>query len=141
MHIWQTNNCLNNYIYIAATYVVFINPIDIFLDIHIYIHNWPLQTLSQDYGLASQTTHLVCVNFIHKWRNLQSTPNDRFLRNFFMAGLFILRVFGRNLLRRNCRRNFFSFIFCFDVWHGIRTYFLYKNLIINNFSIQKSSYR
>ena len=36
-----------------------------------YIHNWPLQPFSQDYGLASQSTHVVCVNFIHEWRDLQ----------------------------------------------------------------------
>ena len=35
------------------------------------IHNWPLQPSSQDYGLASHTTHVVCVNFIREWRNLQ----------------------------------------------------------------------
>ena len=38
---------------------------------YIRIHNWPLQTFSQDYGLASHTTYVVCVNFIHKWRDLQ----------------------------------------------------------------------
>ena len=31
-----------------------------------YIHNWPLQPFSQDYGLVSHTTHVVCVNFIHE---------------------------------------------------------------------------
>ena len=35
-----------------------------------YIHYWPLQTFSQDYSLASDTTHVVCVNFIHeRWRS------------------------------------------------------------------------
>ena len=42
---------------------------------------------------------------------LTSTPNDRFLRNFFMAGLFTLRVFARNLLRGNRRRNIFHISF------------------------------
>ena len=28
-----------------------------------YTHNWPLQPFSQDYTLASHTTHVVCVNF------------------------------------------------------------------------------
>ena len=36
-----------------------------------YIHNWPLQRFSQDYGLASHTTHVVGVNFIREWRDLQ----------------------------------------------------------------------
>ena len=36
-----------------------------------YIHNSPLQPFSQDYGLASHTTYIVCVNFICKWWDLQ----------------------------------------------------------------------
>ena len=39
--------------------------------IHTYINNWPLQLVSQDYGLASHATHVVCVNFIFEWRDLQ----------------------------------------------------------------------
>ena len=31
--------------------------------LHTYIYNWPLQPFSQDNGLASHTTHVVCVNF------------------------------------------------------------------------------
>ena len=38
--------------------------------------------------------------------SLKSTPKSTdFLRNFFKAGLFTLRVFARNLLRGNRRRN------------------------------------
>ena len=80
-----------------------------------YIHNWPLQPFSRDYGLAYHTTHVVCVNFIREWRevtySLTSSPNDRFLRNFFMTGLFTLRVFARNLLRGSRRRNTFRISF------------------------------
>ena len=63
--------------------------------------------------LASQTTYVVCVNFIHKWRgpySLKFRPTD-FFEMLFMAILFILRVFARNLL----------FVFCFAVWPGART--------------------
>ena len=35
----------------------------IILFCHTYIHNWPLQPFSQDYGLAYHTTHVVCVKF------------------------------------------------------------------------------
>ena len=35
-----------------------------------YIHNWPLQSFSPDYGLASHTTHVVCVTFVREWRDL-----------------------------------------------------------------------
>ena len=41
----------------------------------------------------------------------KSTPNDRFLEKLFMAILFILRVFARNLLTRNLRRNTFCILF------------------------------
>ena len=46
------------------------------MDTHTYIHNWPLQPFSQDYGLASGITHVVCFNFIYKWRNLQFTVDS-----------------------------------------------------------------
>ena len=76
-----------------------------------YIHNWSLQSFSQNYW-SSFSHHLccVCVNFIHKWQDLQflkSIPNDRFFEKLFMAISFTLRVFVRNLLRENRRRNTF----------------------------------
>ena len=44
--------------------------------------------------------------------SLTSIPKDRFLRNFFIPGLFTLRVFARNLLRGgSCRRNIFHISF------------------------------
>ena len=58
--------------------------------------------------------------------SLTSTPNDRFLRNFFMAGLFIFRDFARNLLRVSFRRNIFSY-FILDGWPGIRTHVFGSN--------------
>ena len=42
----------------------------IHINIH-NIHNWPLQPLIQDYGLASHITHAVCVNFIRERQDLQ----------------------------------------------------------------------
>ena len=42
--------------------------------IHTYIigHYTTLQSLRHsDYGLASHTTYVVCVNFVHEWRDLQ----------------------------------------------------------------------
>ena len=35
------------------------------------IHNWPLQPFNQNYGLAFHITHVVCVNFVRKWWDLQ----------------------------------------------------------------------
>ena len=53
--------------------------------------------------LFSHTIYVVCVNFIHKCGtyNLKSIPNDRFFEELFIAILFTLRVFARNLLRGN----------------------------------------
>ena len=86
---------------------------------HTYIHNWLLQPFSQAYGLASHTTHVVCVNFICEWRDLQFNVDSerQILRNFFMAGLFTFRVFARNL---KSPKKYFSY-FIFDDWTGIRT--------------------
>ena len=84
-----------------------------------YIHNWPLQSFSQDYGLAFFTTYVVYVNFIHEWRDLQfNVGSERQI--LFMPDLFTLRVFARNLLRGILRRNIF-FIFSSYAWPGIRT--------------------
>ena len=50
-----------------------------------YIHNWPLQPFSQDYGLASHTTYVVCVNFI------QVLPDRYFFYFKFRALVFITK--------------------------------------------------
>ena len=58
--------------------------------------------------LVSHTTYVVCVNFYTQVAgptSLESTPNDRFFEKLFMAVLFTLRIFARNLLRGNRRRN------------------------------------
>ena len=84
--------------------------------IHTYVHNWLLQPFSQDYVLASHTTHVVyAILYLSGGTySLTSTPKDIFLRNFPMASLFTLRVFARNPLRGNHRRYIFFFIFRFD---------------------------
>ena len=52
--------------------------------------------------LISNNTYVVCINFIHKWRDLQFKVDfEDFLRNFSWQILFTLRVFARNPLRRN----------------------------------------
>ena len=58
--------------------------------------------------LVFHTTYVVCVNFIHKWRDLQfkvDSERQIYLRNFSWQFLLTLRVFARNLLRGNRRRN------------------------------------
>ena len=51
----------------------------------------------------------MCVNFIHKWRGLQFKVDSerQIFEKLFMAILFTLRDFAKNLLRGNRRRNTF----------------------------------
>ena len=75
---------------------------------HTYIYSYIIghyNPLVRIIDLVSHTICVVCVNFIHKWR-------DWFFEKLFMAILFILGVFDRNLLRGNRRRN----IFCILYW-------------------------
>ena len=60
----------------------------------------------------------MCVNFLYisgGTYSLKSTPNDRF-EKLFMAILFTLRIFARNLLRGNRRRNTFRISFRCPAW-------------------------
>ena len=60
------------------------------LPISTYIHNWPLQPFSQDYGLASHTTHVVCVNFIRERWDLQfNVDSERQIFEKLFHGSFI----------------------------------------------------
>ena len=85
-----------------------------------YIHNWSLQPFRQDYDLVSHTTNVVCVNFIHEWRDLQFKVDSerQIFKKHFMALLFTLRVFARNL---SAVAEGIPFVFYFDVWPGTRT--------------------
>ena len=68
--------------------------------------------------LVSNTTYVVCVNFIHKWRDLHfkvDSERQIFLRNFSWH-LITHRVFARNLLRGNRRRNTFRILFWCLAW-------------------------
>ena len=78
-----------------------------------YSHYNPLVRIID---LFSYSTYVVCVNFIYKWRDLQSTPNDRFFEKLFVAILFTLAVFARNLLRGNLRWNTFRISFWCLAW-------------------------
>ena len=70
---------------------------------YICIHNWLLQPFSQDYGVVSHTTHIVCFNFIHEWRDLQFNIDNeqQTFKKLFQGRFITLRVFARNLLRGN----------------------------------------
>ena len=82
--------------------------------IYKYMHNWPLQSFSQDYVLASHIILVMCINFMCWWWNLQFKVDskDRLLRNFFMEIFFyfFIRVFARNFSEEIF--SYFHFIFC-----------------------------
>ena len=84
------------------------------------MHNWSIQPFCQDYDLASYTMLFALILYMSgETYSLTPTSNDKFFKKFFMAALFTLKVFVRNLRRGSRRRNFF--IFLFDVWPGFRT--------------------
>ena len=72
-------------------------------------HNRSLQPISQVYDLASHSTYVVCVNFIHEFK---VDSERQIFEKLFMAILIILRVFASNLLKGRCRR----YIFIFSFW-------------------------
>ena len=81
-----------------------------------YIHAYIINHYNPSVCITAQllTPLMLCALILYvsgQTYSLTSTPNDRFLRNFFMAGLFHLRVFARNLLKASCRRNIFHISF------------------------------
>ena len=70
--------------------------------------------------LVSHTTYVVCVIFIHKWRDLQFKVDSEWQIFFWeiFHGNFIstLRVFARNQLRGDHRRNTFRNSFWCVAW-------------------------
>ena len=87
-----------------------------------YIPNWPLQPLSQDYGLFSHTTHIMCVNFIREWRDLQfNVDSERQIFEKLFHGRFIYsQSFCQKSAERKSPKKYFSYLI-FDDWPGIRT--------------------
>ena len=78
-----------------------------------YIHNWPLQAFSQDYGLVSHTIYVVCVNFIHKlWNQQFNVDSERQIFDKLLHSKFLPEEIAKEI---------FFFIFRFDAWNGIRT--------------------
>ena len=63
-------------------------------------------------NLFSHITYVVCVGYVsERTYSLKATPNDRFFDKLFLAIIFTLRIFGRNLLKGSCRRNTFRVLF------------------------------
>ena len=68
-------------------------------------HNWPLQPFSQNYVLASHTTHVVCVNFIRQWRDVQFNVVSE--RQVFEKLCHTLRNFCQKSDERNSPKKYF----------------------------------
>ena len=85
------------------------------MHIHTYIHNWPLQPFSQDYGLASYITQVVCVTFICEWWDLQfNVDSKRQIFEKLFHGRFIYSPsFCQKSAERKSPKKYFSF-FSFD---------------------------
>ena len=81
---------------------------------HTYIHNWPLEPFSQDYGLSSHTTHVVCVNFIHESRDLQfNVDSERQIFEKLFHGRFIYSqsFCQKSADRKSPKKYFFHILF------------------------------
>ena len=52
-----------------------------------YIHSWTLQPFSYDYGLVSQTTQVVCLNFVRELQDLKINVDSerQIFEKLFMA--------------------------------------------------------
>ena len=78
----------------------------------VYIHTYTLGLYNSSIRITDYllTPLILCALILYVsggTYSLTSTPNEKYLRNFFMAGLFTLRFFTRNLLRGSRRRNIF----------------------------------
>ena len=103
-------------------------------DKHTYIHNWPLQPFSQDYGLASHTTHVVCVNYIRERRDLQfNVDSERqiFWETFSWQFYLLSRTFIRLKTCAYKRVRIQSVLFFFRRWKNHR-----KTLLLCNSSVR-----
>ena len=80
--------------------------------IHTYIHNWALQPFSQDYGLASNTTHIVCVNFMREWRDLQFNVDSelQIFEKLFHGNFIYSQSFCQKSAERKLPKKYFSYL-------------------------------
>ena len=116
-----------------ANQLPFLNLMEIlfnfFVFLHTYIRNWSLQPFSQDSDLASHTTYVVCVNFIHEWRDLHfNVDSERQIFEKLFHGRFIYSYF------------YTTFVVCVNFIYEWRD-LLFKvdserHIFLRNFSLQ-----
>ena len=106
---------INNYNYQRIIRQIFVTAVKQCTHIHTYIHNWPLQPFSQDYGIVSHITHVVCGNFICEWRDLQfNVDSERQIYEKFLHGRLIYsQSFCQKSAQRKLPKKYFSY-FIFD---------------------------
>ena len=82
-----------------------------------YIHNWSLEPFSQDYDLASHITYVVCVNFIHEWRELQFKVDSerQIFEKFFIAILFTQSFCQKSAEKKSLKQRFHIFVLMFGL--------------------------
>ena len=74
----------------------------------IHIRTYIIGHYNSSVRIIDLVSHCVLISHISGGTySLKSTPNDRFFEKLFMAILFILRNFARNLLRGSRRKNTF----------------------------------
>ena len=83
-----------------------------------YIHNWPLQPFSCDYGLASHSNHVVCVNFIREWQDLQFNvdPERQIFVKLFHGRFIYSHSFCQISAERKVAEDFFHISFWCLSW-------------------------
>ena len=103
---------------------------------HMYIHNWwRLQPFSQDYDLTSHITYVVCVHFIHEWRDLQFKFDYKrqIFEKLFMAFLFALSFCQKSAESNWPKKHFHIFVLMIISQHYLLDY--------GNFSISEWNIR
>ena len=87
-----------------------------------YIHTYIIGHYNPSVGiidLVFHTTYCVCVDFIRKRKDLQFKV-DRFFEKLFMGIFYLLLEFLPEICWEEIAEEIF-FVFCFDVWRGVRT--------------------
>ena len=73
-----------------------------------------------DYGLASHTTYVECINFIHEWRSLKfKFDSERQIFEKLFDGNFIYRVFAD---RKSRKKYFHIFVLMSDLGFELEPY-------------------
>ena len=75
-----------------------------------HIHNWPLQSFSQDCNLASHITHVVCVYFTFVFNDAKRQIFEKVFHGRFIC---------QKSAERKPAKKYFFFFRSFDAWPGM----------------------